>query len=144
MVVMGGWLMYGVSMVYSGRCGVPAVMMVSVGRDDDGSVVAMLGDDVVAIKESPLKVVMERRLLDGVGDDVFGGYDDGEVVVLVLVTVKRMLIEIMPPRMRTRSAGRPAAESLGGGMGERVSRGGKGKRPREGNDERVDELNGQG
>ncbi|GKF15532.1 hypothetical protein Tco_0056994 [Tanacetum coccineum] len=26
----------------------------------------------------------------------------------------------MPPRMRTRSAGRPAAESLGGGTGERV------------------------
>ncbi|GJX73161.1 putative reverse transcriptase domain-containing protein [Tanacetum coccineum] len=50
----------------------------------------------------------------------------------------------MPPRMRTRSAGRPAAESLGGGMGERVSRGGRGRRPREGNDERVDELNGRG
>ncbi|GJV67424.1 hypothetical protein Tco_1482933, partial [Tanacetum coccineum] len=50
----------------------------------------------------------------------------------------------MPPRMRTRSAGRPAAESLGGGTGERVSRGGRGRRPREGNDERVDELNGQG
>ncbi|GJW11452.1 reverse transcriptase domain-containing protein [Tanacetum coccineum] len=52
--------------------------------------------------------------------------------------------DIMPPRMRTRSAGRPAAESLGGGTGERVSRGGRGRRPREGNDERVDELNGQG
>ncbi|GJZ35568.1 putative reverse transcriptase domain-containing protein [Tanacetum coccineum] len=50
----------------------------------------------------------------------------------------------MPPRMRTRSAGRPAAESLGGGTGERVSRGGRGRRPREGNDERVDELNGRG
>ncbi|GKF43177.1 hypothetical protein Tco_0129729 [Tanacetum coccineum] len=42
----------------------------------------------------------------------------------------------MPPRMRTQSAGWPAAESLGGGTGERVSRGGRGKRPREGNDER--------
>ncbi|GKB98953.1 hypothetical protein Tco_0985090, partial [Tanacetum coccineum] len=51
--------------------------------------------------------------------------------------------KIMPPRMRTRSAGRPAAESLGGGTGERVSRGVKSKRPREGNDERVDELNGR-
>ncbi|GKF03185.1 hypothetical protein Tco_0030108, partial [Tanacetum coccineum] len=51
---------------------------------------------------------------------------------------------IMPPRMRTRSAGRPAAESLGGGMGERVGKGGRGRRPREGNDERVDEWNGQG
>ncbi|GJT79927.1 putative reverse transcriptase domain-containing protein [Tanacetum coccineum] len=50
----------------------------------------------------------------------------------------------MPPRMRTRSVGRPAAESLGGGTGERVSRGGRGRRPKEGNDERVDELNGQG
>ncbi|GJZ65004.1 putative reverse transcriptase domain-containing protein [Tanacetum coccineum] len=42
----------------------------------------------------------------------------------------------MPPRMRTRSAGRPAAESLGGGTGELVGRGGRGRRPREGNDER--------
>ncbi|GJS33386.1 putative reverse transcriptase domain-containing protein [Tanacetum coccineum] len=50
----------------------------------------------------------------------------------------------MPLRMRTRSAGRPAAESLGGGTGERVGRGGRGRRPREGNDEHVDELNGQG
>ncbi|GKA54644.1 hypothetical protein Tco_0753593 [Tanacetum coccineum] len=50
----------------------------------------------------------------------------------------------MPPRMRTRSAGRPAAKSLGGGTGERVGRGGRGRRPREGNDECVDDLNGQG
>ncbi|GKB78678.1 reverse transcriptase domain-containing protein [Tanacetum coccineum] len=50
----------------------------------------------------------------------------------------------MPPRMRTRSAGRPAAESLGGGTGVRVGRGRRGRRPREGNDERVDDLNGQG
>ncbi|GJT06588.1 putative reverse transcriptase domain-containing protein [Tanacetum coccineum] len=50
----------------------------------------------------------------------------------------------MLPRMRTRSAGRPAAESLGGGTGLRVGRGGRGRRLREGNDERVDDLNGQG
>ncbi|GKA87505.1 putative reverse transcriptase domain-containing protein [Tanacetum coccineum] len=50
----------------------------------------------------------------------------------------------MPPRMRTRSVGRPAAESLGRGTGVRVGRGGRGRRPREGNDERVDDLNGQG
>ncbi|GJV16285.1 putative reverse transcriptase domain-containing protein [Tanacetum coccineum] len=50
----------------------------------------------------------------------------------------------MPPRMRTRSAGQSAAESLGGGTGVRVGRDGKGRRPREGNDERVDNLNGQG
>ncbi|GJW59448.1 hypothetical protein Tco_0108783, partial [Tanacetum coccineum] len=41
-------------------------------------------------------------------------------------------------------AGRPTAESLGGGTGERVSRGGRGRRPTESNDKRVDELNGQG
>nr|GEU41521.1 hypothetical protein [Tanacetum cinerariifolium] len=33
---------------------------------------------------------------------------------------------------------------MGGGTGERVSRGGRGRRPREGNDESVDDLNGQG
>ncbi|GJR74229.1 putative reverse transcriptase domain-containing protein [Tanacetum coccineum] len=54
------------------------------------------------------------------------------------------LVWIMPPRVMTRSAGRPAAESLGGGTGVRVGRGGRGRRPREGNDERVEDLNGQG
>ncbi|GJW94291.1 hypothetical protein Tco_0173963, partial [Tanacetum coccineum] len=44
----------------------------------------------------------------------------------------------------TRSAGRPTTESLGGGTGVRVGRGGRGRKPREGNNERVDELNGQG
>ncbi|GJY31638.1 reverse transcriptase domain-containing protein, partial [Tanacetum coccineum] len=51
----------------------------------------------------------------------------------------------MPPRMRTRSVGRSVAESREGGTGRRVSRGGgRGRGPREGNDERIDELNGQG
>ncbi|GKD68386.1 hypothetical protein Tco_1322476 [Tanacetum coccineum] len=50
----------------------------------------------------------------------------------------------MSPRVMTQSAGRTAAESLGGGTCIRVSRGGRGRRPREGNDERVDDLNGQG
>ncbi|GJZ68275.1 hypothetical protein Tco_0631515, partial [Tanacetum coccineum] len=59
-----------------------------------------------------------------------------------LVQSKRLLI--MPPRMRTRSTGRPAVESLGGGTGVRVGRGGRGRRPKEGNDKRVDDLNGQG
>nr|GEV96655.1 reverse transcriptase domain-containing protein [Tanacetum cinerariifolium] len=49
----------------------------------------------------------------------------------------------MPPRMRTRSAGQPVAESLGGGTGVQVGRGERGRRPREGNDKRVDDLNGQ-
>nr|GFC36731.1 reverse transcriptase domain-containing protein [Tanacetum cinerariifolium] len=50
----------------------------------------------------------------------------------------------MPPRMRTQSASRPAAESLGGGTGVQIGRGGRGRRPKEGNDERIDDLNGQG
>nr|GEU94221.1 putative reverse transcriptase domain-containing protein [Tanacetum cinerariifolium] len=51
----------------------------------------------------------------------------------------------MPPRIRTQSPGRLDAESRGRGMGGQVGRGGgKGRRPREGNDERVDYLNGQG
>ncbi|GJT89411.1 hypothetical protein Tco_1071128 [Tanacetum coccineum] len=48
------------------------------------------------------------------------------------------LVWIMPPRVITRSAGRPAAESLGEGTGERVGRGGRGRRPREG----VEGVNG--
>nr|GEW24950.1 hypothetical protein [Tanacetum cinerariifolium] len=50
----------------------------------------------------------------------------------------------MSPRMRTRSAGRPAAELLGGGTSVWVGRGKRGRRPREGNDEHVDDLDGQG
>ncbi|GJX42965.1 hypothetical protein Tco_0259641 [Tanacetum coccineum] len=50
----------------------------------------------------------------------------------------------MLPRVMTRSAGWPTADSLRGGTGIRVGRGGMGRRPREGNDERVDDLNGQG
>ncbi|GKG36479.1 hypothetical protein Tco_0444157, partial [Tanacetum coccineum] len=43
------------------------------------------------------------------------------------------------------SVGRPTAESQGGGTGGRVGRGDRrGIRPREGNDEHVDELIGQG
>ncbi|GJR98480.1 hypothetical protein Tco_0270654 [Tanacetum coccineum] len=42
----------------------------------------------------------------------------------------------MPPRMRTRSASRLAAESLGGGMGVWVGRGGRGKIHREEGDNR--------
>nr|GEW74323.1 hypothetical protein [Tanacetum cinerariifolium] len=50
----------------------------------------------------------------------------------------------MPPKMRTRSAGLPAAKSLRRGTGVRVGRGRMGRRPMEGNDERVDDLIGQG
>ncbi|GKE02210.1 hypothetical protein Tco_1390193 [Tanacetum coccineum] len=50
----------------------------------------------------------------------------------------------MLPRTRTRSAGRTTTESLGVGTSVQVSRGGRGRRPREGNDECVDYLNAQG
>ncbi|GKC41132.1 hypothetical protein Tco_1058854 [Tanacetum coccineum] len=50
----------------------------------------------------------------------------------------------MPQRMRTQSDGRPIAESRGGGTGERVGKGGRGRGPRGSNDDHVDELNGQG
>ncbi|GKB92236.1 hypothetical protein Tco_0964508 [Tanacetum coccineum] len=53
------------------------------------------------------------------------------------------LVYIMSPRMRTRSAGWSVAESRGGGTGEQVGRGGRGRGPRRGNDDHVDELNGQ-
>ncbi|GKF63936.1 hypothetical protein Tco_0187384, partial [Tanacetum coccineum] len=51
---------------------------------------------------------------------------------------------IMPPRMRSRSAGWPVTKSRGGGTSERVGRGGRGRGPRGGNDDRIDKLNGQG
>ncbi|GKC78266.1 hypothetical protein Tco_1129040, partial [Tanacetum coccineum] len=41
-------------------------------------------------------------------------------------------------------AGRPVSESRGGGTGKQVGKGGRGRGPRGGNNERVDELNGQG
>ncbi|GKB07020.1 hypothetical protein Tco_0835253, partial [Tanacetum coccineum] len=68
-------------------------------------------------------MVFERALFKGARSDIS---------VLISGDAK-----IMPSRMRTRSAGRPAAESLGGGTVDRVGRGGRGRRPREGNDERV-------
>ncbi|GKA02785.1 retrotransposon protein, putative, ty3-gypsy subclass [Tanacetum coccineum] len=50
----------------------------------------------------------------------------------------------MLPTVMTRSTGRPIAESRGGGTGVLIGKGGKGRRPREGNDEHVNDLNGQG
>nr|GEW79203.1 retrovirus-related Pol polyprotein from transposon TNT 1-94 [Tanacetum cinerariifolium] len=48
----------------------------------------------------------------------------------------------MPPRMRTRSVGWPAAESLRGGIGVRVARGGRGRTPRkEGVNRNVEGVN---
>ncbi|GJW19667.1 putative reverse transcriptase domain-containing protein [Tanacetum coccineum] len=54
------------------------------------------------------------------------------------------LVLIMSPRVMTQSDGWPVAESRGAGTGERVGRGGRGRRYKEGNDERVEDWNGQG
>ncbi|GKA44089.1 putative reverse transcriptase domain-containing protein [Tanacetum coccineum] len=48
------------------------------------------------------------------------------------------------PEIEILSVGWPVAESQGGGTGVRVGRGGMGRGPKEGNNERVDDLNGQG
>ncbi|GJV24005.1 putative reverse transcriptase domain-containing protein [Tanacetum coccineum] len=50
----------------------------------------------------------------------------------------------MPPRMRTRSAARPAAESLGGGTGKRVGRGRRGRNLKGSNDKHVEDWKYQG
>ncbi|GJV23029.1 putative reverse transcriptase domain-containing protein [Tanacetum coccineum] len=50
------------------------------------------------------------------------------------------LMWIMPPRVMTQIGGRPVSESRGRGTSVQVGRGGRGKRPREGNDERVDDF----
>ncbi|GJR75201.1 putative reverse transcriptase domain-containing protein [Tanacetum coccineum] len=73
------------------------------------------------------------------GGDFYEICDD-----LRFIVINNPFWKIMPPRMRTRSVGRPAAESLGGGTGEQVGKGGRGRRHREGNDKRVEDLNGQG
>ncbi|GJQ93050.1 putative reverse transcriptase domain-containing protein [Tanacetum coccineum] len=69
---------------------------------------------------------------------------DGSLNTVKLLHYWYHRAKIMPPRMRTRSGGRLAAESLSGGTGVQVDRGRRGRRPKEGNDERVDDLNGQG
>nr|GEY32726.1 hypothetical protein [Tanacetum cinerariifolium] len=58
----------------------------------------------------------------------------------IIVDVFEYHFQIMPLRMRTQSAGRLAVESLGRETGVWDGRGGRGRRPREGNDERVDDL----
>nr|GEV01816.1 hypothetical protein [Tanacetum cinerariifolium] len=89
---------------------------------------------------------IHRTLKDG-GEGTCFQLSQRFITACSYLTIKykdTMKAQIMSPRMRTRSAGRPAVESLGGGTGVWVGRGGKGRRRREGNDERVDDLNGQG
>ncbi|GJX72148.1 putative reverse transcriptase domain-containing protein [Tanacetum coccineum] len=114
------------------------------------------------------RIVMQRYGMDGPEDDyekVLWGYlknmfdaplsakrltspEQTATVELVLSPpwICTLLVAkgLTTPELMANCAGRPAAESLGGGTGERVGRGGRGRRLREGNDEHVDELNGQG
>ncbi|GJT22322.1 putative reverse transcriptase domain-containing protein [Tanacetum coccineum] len=53
------------------------------------------------------------------GDDFYEICDD-----LRFIVINNPFWKIMPPRVMTRSASRPTIESLGGGTGERVGRGG--------------------
>ncbi|GJT33112.1 hypothetical protein Tco_0923531 [Tanacetum coccineum] len=73
-------------------------------------------------------------------------YSHEESIINTLSKILPMfsLVWIIPPWVMTHSAGQRVAELRGGGTGERVGRGGKVRGPRGGNDERVDELNGQG
>nr|GEZ16969.1 reverse transcriptase domain-containing protein [Tanacetum cinerariifolium] len=93
-------------------------------------------DEIIALSgETEIPKILYR--VDG--DDFYEICDD-----LRFIVFNNPFWKIMQPRIRTWSAGWPAAKSLRGGIGERVGRGGRGRRPREGNDKRVDELNGQG
>ncbi|GJU36659.1 hypothetical protein Tco_1185013 [Tanacetum coccineum] len=80
------------------------------------------------------------------GDCRISGFRSIPIEFPPLSGCDRLIIraKIMPPRIRTRCVSQLVAKSLGGGTGVRVGRGGRGRRPREGNDERVDDLNGQG
>ncbi|GJW21218.1 putative reverse transcriptase domain-containing protein [Tanacetum coccineum] len=71
-------------------------------------------------------------------------FSHGQLYVALSRGISRRNTKIMLPRMRTRSAGQSVAKSREGGTGEYVGRGGRGRGPRGGNDERVDEFNGQG
>ncbi|GJV64843.1 putative reverse transcriptase domain-containing protein [Tanacetum coccineum] len=60
-------------------------------------------------------------------------------------------LKMYPGKLKSKWSGpnivktvRPVAKSRGGGTGGQVGRGGKGRGPRGGNDDHVDELNGQG
>nr|GEX15305.1 putative reverse transcriptase domain-containing protein [Tanacetum cinerariifolium] len=96
--------------------------------------VEILKGEFKKLKRSRISIVKTHVWAIGVVGDLEFGSDVGH---------HSRLFEIMPPRMRTQSVGQPAAQSLGGGTGVRVGRGGRGRRHREGNDERVNDLNGQ-
>nr|GEX60264.1 hypothetical protein [Tanacetum cinerariifolium] len=86
--------------------------------------------------------------VEGVNGNVYGvnrGAPDFLTIIAQQLQnlLPTILAQIMPPRMRTQSVGWPVAELRGGGTGEWVGRGGRGRGPKGGNDDDVDELNGQ-
>nr|GEV60138.1 putative reverse transcriptase domain-containing protein [Tanacetum cinerariifolium] len=83
-----------------------------------------------AIKNKPQTMSQQRKTMCTYIKNM-AGYKKEHIKGKSFYEVNEMCDKIMPPRMRTQSAGRPAIESLGGGTGERVGRGGMGRRPRE-------------
>ncbi|GJW37488.1 putative reverse transcriptase domain-containing protein [Tanacetum coccineum] len=79
-------------------------------------------------EEEEIKVTKKKILENDIRDETL----EIDEIVNIKESRNHPLENIMPPSMRTQSAGRPATESLRGGTGERVSRGGRGRRPREG------------
>ncbi|GKB83430.1 putative reverse transcriptase domain-containing protein [Tanacetum coccineum] len=67
-----------------------------------------------------------------------------DALVMSVIEMFELNIEYDWERIAKFNASRPVAESRGGGTGERVGRSGRGRGPRGGNDEHVDELNDQG
>ncbi|GJZ43604.1 reverse transcriptase domain-containing protein, partial [Tanacetum coccineum] len=127
-------------------CGVHVLLM------DNGIAIHMMIEKKYPLIQEMLSRMLSRRLeVDHESEMAFkllrftrSQLHKGGLLGINLHKIVLLVQEIMPPRIRTRSAGRPAAETLGGGTGERVGKDGRGRRPREGNDERVDKLNGQG
>nr|GEY41344.1 reverse transcriptase domain-containing protein [Tanacetum cinerariifolium] len=86
----------------------------------------------------PNQVVANNR---GIDPSELGFIYEIEIASGQLIEIDK----IMPPRMGTQSDGQPLAESREGGTGGRVDRGGgRGRGPKGGNDDHVDELNGKG
>nr|GEX14379.1 hypothetical protein [Tanacetum cinerariifolium] len=83
----------------------------------------------------------DPNIMTGIESSELGFRYEIEIASGQLVEINK----IMSPKMRTRSVGRPVVESRGEGPGGRVGRGsGRGRGPRGGNDDHIDELNVQG
>ncbi|GJX43408.1 putative reverse transcriptase domain-containing protein [Tanacetum coccineum] len=130
--------------LYGRKCRSP-IMWVEVGEEEEASrgklAPRFVGPFEIIEKVGPVAYRLDLpEELDGVHDT----FHVSNLKKCLADPTMGWLIMIMPSRMRTRSAGRPVAKSQRGGTGGRVGRGGgRGRGPRGGNDEHVDEFNGQ-